>query len=823
MSISATYVSATQFTVTGDRTPNVPATLRIQAIMGVDGTVEVTVNAASYDGRQRAHYRGGPRSRTDREPHDHQACCSLCRRSACIVKSSPHEHTGPFNGGAIAAAGMSQAEVAALQEHPVPGTGDARKFMRVTDAEDGYELFALMGAADQLIGMNDAGDEIASKTLQGTANRVTVSHAADTITLSGPQDVHPGSEPEFSGLTLSSLTGVLIGNGAASLSALAATAALQMVRRNAANSAYEFFAPALKDLSDVADSLTNSGAAGDIPVRGVSAYDRLAKGTFGQALVVDESGAVAWEAYRQVITGTAGEALSQYNMVYADSADSGEWKKASAAGASKVRDAWGMVIESGGISNGSSGSIQLFGMVTNGSWSWTPGTILYLSDTAGDLSETPGTATVAVAHALSGSSIFFFPGGSASGSAAGLAGEVVGTAGEPLGIYDVVYADDTDSGTYKKARSDATSAQANAVGIVTEVGGIADTATGAVTLFGLVTNPGWSWTPGADVYVAASAGGITQTVPTGYGAYVKPLGFALSATQIWFNPQNGWIIGSAPSTITGPLARSIVDGRIERQSDTELSFEGSAVGAWTGYEWYLADPGQTSLANTATDLDGTPLAVDSMYAIFAEYQGDGSFDLVADRWTSQGTDYAALYSHQGVLVQADTDAGRKRRFLGAVYMHNDASTPKFKDEETLRYVANWYNRKDKVVRSYNSTGGAWNYATNSWRELNGGSNHVRGRVVVIEPVNVLCAFGLIVLDSSNRADIGIGLDETTNVQDGYAIIHVGNANNTVSATCKLALTTGAHYITMIEKATAAATFTVWGSSASTNAYATVRM
>ncbi len=40
-------------------------------------------------------------------------------------------------------------------------------------------------------------------TLTGTANRVTVSTGAGSITLSGPQDLHTGASPTFAGLTLS--------------------------------------------------------------------------------------------------------------------------------------------------------------------------------------------------------------------------------------------------------------------------------------------------------------------------------------------------------------------------------------------------------------------------------------------------------------------------------------------------------------------------------------------------------------------------------------------------------------------------------------------
>lgn len=62
------------------------------------------------------------------------------------------------------------------------------------------------GAADQLLGTNAAGNANEWKTLSGTANRVTVTHGAGTITLSGPQDLGTADSPTFSNATLSGRT-----------------------------------------------------------------------------------------------------------------------------------------------------------------------------------------------------------------------------------------------------------------------------------------------------------------------------------------------------------------------------------------------------------------------------------------------------------------------------------------------------------------------------------------------------------------------------------------------------------------------------------------
>jgi hypothetical protein len=58
------------------------------------------------------------------------------------------------------------------------------------------------GSSNQLLGMNAAGTSNEYKTLQGTANRISVTFTPGLITLSTPQDIHTGATPTFAGLTL---------------------------------------------------------------------------------------------------------------------------------------------------------------------------------------------------------------------------------------------------------------------------------------------------------------------------------------------------------------------------------------------------------------------------------------------------------------------------------------------------------------------------------------------------------------------------------------------------------------------------------------------
>lgn len=60
-------------------------------------------------------------------------------------------------------------------------------------------------------------------------------------------------------------------------------------------------------------------------------------------------------------------------------------------------------------------------------------------------------------------------------------------------------------------------------------------------LKGFVTNGAWSFTPGAVLYMSTTAGDITETAPSANANIVRIVGYAISATQIYFNPSSEWI------------------------------------------------------------------------------------------------------------------------------------------------------------------------------------------------------------------------------------------------------------------------------------------
>ena len=298
----------------------------------------------------------------------------------------------------------------------------------------------------------------------------------------------------------------------------------------------------------------------------------------------------------KIIQGTAGEGLTQYDIVYSDPADSGKYKKASKDVAASA-EAFGICLAT--VLDDALVEIVIGpGLVTNLNWDLTPGAILYVSGTPGAMTETlPVSGYIKpLGYAITTTQILFNPfnswivdnsvtlakldhgtqgdvlvyttagepirlghgdagqalvsGGHGADAAWGnVAGyiTVTGTAGEALSQYDIVYTDTTDSGKYKKADKDVL-VTADAVGIVTQTGGISNGATGEITLGERLITTG-TWTPGGTIYLSGTAGGITQDLPT--SGYIKPLGIATETNQILFKPETGWSASDGLANLDG--------------------------------------------------------------------------------------------------------------------------------------------------------------------------------------------------------------------------------------------------------------------------------
>jgi hypothetical protein len=98
--------------------------------------------------------------------------------------------------GGIALAGLVQISRIIATQLPLTGGGDLSADRTLTLG--GLNAY---GTANQIVGMNNVAGGFEYKTISGTTNRVTVTHAANSVTFSLPQDIHTAAVPTFAGAT----------------------------------------------------------------------------------------------------------------------------------------------------------------------------------------------------------------------------------------------------------------------------------------------------------------------------------------------------------------------------------------------------------------------------------------------------------------------------------------------------------------------------------------------------------------------------------------------------------------------------------------------
>lgn len=84
-----------------------------------------------------------------------------------------------------------------------------------------------------------------------------------------------------------------------------------------------------------------------------------------------------------------------------------------------------------------------------------------------------------------------------------------------------------------------------------------------------------------------------------------------------------------------------VGGRLDLVDATHIKYgfqNNNNITLNNGSSWEHAKcSAEPTLANTATDLNGTALAVDKIYDVFAEYSSSTAFTLKCSRWVTTGT------------------------------------------------------------------------------------------------------------------------------------------------------------------------------------------
>lgn len=99
------------------------------------------------------------------------------------------------------------------------------------------------------------------------------------------------------------------------------------------------------------------------------------------------------------------------------------------------------------------------------------------------------------------------------------------------------------SSKWANTDADAEATTAGMLGLALEAG-TTDTAMRVALPGSFVTNSSWSWTvsPTSPIYASTTTGDLTQTAPSGSSDTVRIVGYAVSATQIFFNPSDEYSV-----------------------------------------------------------------------------------------------------------------------------------------------------------------------------------------------------------------------------------------------------------------------------------------
>lgn len=251
--------------------------------------------------------------------------------------------------------------------------------------------------------------------------------------------------------------------------------------------------------------------------------------TVGYVLDIVNGGTVNFD--KQIISGTAGETLASPDLVYFKKADQRWWKVD--ADDTTTFDQVQLGVAQGSATAGNSVAVLISGIATNFS-GLTPGSDYYASNTAGAISTSTGTYSIAVGTAVTASSLFF-DGSSKDSPTFYEKQALVGTAGIPGSTNKYV----TEENLYD-SETDQTQATQDSTTVVGEAN-----ATTRRNRIAQSFVAGRDKIRGVVLYKAADTGSFTGTVTVALQADSSgsPSGSNLASTTItnanWLNYATG--------------------------------------------------------------------------------------------------------------------------------------------------------------------------------------------------------------------------------------------------------------------------------------------
>ena len=447
----------------------------------------------------------------------------------------------------------------------------------------------------------------------------------------------------------------------------------------------------------------------------------------------------------------AGEALSAGDVCYlsdgSGSLTAGRWYRADADLLyASLAPVLGFAVAA--IASGGTGTIRIGGVIT-GLSSLTAGSTYYVSATAAAITATAPANARAIGVAVSSSALVIEWSPRALGVNVEMATAV---AGEALAANDLCYLSDGSgsltAGRWYKADADLYYASIHPVLGFAPLA-IASGATGIIRLDGIMSGLS-GLTAGSTYYVSGTAAALTATAP----ANARAVGVAISTTslRIDFSPQ--WLASGD--------SLNLVDGRLTLTSGTAVTtadvtgatsiyfalYGGNRVALFDGSKWKVYSFAELTLAL------GT-LTSDLPYDVFL-YDNAGTLTLELLAWTNATTRATALTAQNGVLAKT---GALTRRYLGTFYTTSTTAT---EDSFAKRFVWNYYNQKQRVMRVLETTD-SWTYATEAWQQARASTANQLDFVIGVAevPIHVYVLATGHADTVGDSSGVAIGLDSTT--------------------------------------------------------------
>lgn len=215
---------------------------------------------------------------------------------------------------------------------------------------------------------------------------------------------------------------------------------------------------------------------------------------------------------------------------------------------------------------------------------------------------------------------------------------------------------------------------------------------------------------------------------------------------------------------------------------------------WDGASWVPVEFAEYILAL------GT-LTASKNYDVFA-YLSAGVLTLEALVWTDDSTRATAVTLQDGRYCKS---GDKTRLLLGTFYT---ASTTTTEDSANNRYVANVYNKKPRIVKSFSTT--SHTYTTATSREFNAGTGVTRGNFITCEGV-VAVFLGMTAVMSRAAAGTIANLcpviDNVSVITEVGNVTYYGTGAIQVPAVALTTIAAGKHFISCSEYGMSSVTYT----------------